>query len=242
MPGRLGAERGELGFEPNQLGAQTVLESGRGELGEANAEARDLHLVGRTDAAARRADLVLARGALARLVQRHVHRQQGLGSIRNEQAPFRLDSGGVELLDLLEERLGRDHHAVAHDAELIRMENPRRNQAEREVTVAELDRVPGIVPTLVAHHGVESGTEQVDDLPLPLVPPLHAHHHDVRHPGPPREKPPDASTRVVLGFSSYPASSMPSPTRMAPMPSAAAGETTTVIRSPVCSTVSPVTT
>jgi hypothetical protein len=45
---------------------------------------------------------------------------------------------------------------------------------EREVPVAELHGVPGVVPAVVARGEVETVGEEIDDLPLPLVSPLTA--------------------------------------------------------------------
>src|SRR3982074_3126108 len=42
-------------------------------------------------------------------------------------------------------------------------------------------RVAGVRPALVAHHNVGPRGEEVDDLPLPLVTPLGADDHHVRH-------------------------------------------------------------
>ena len=52
---------------------------------------------------------------------------------------------------------------------------------EREVAIGELDRVTGVVPALVADDDVEGGAEEIDDLPLALVPPLHADHDHIGH-------------------------------------------------------------
>ena len=78
-------------------------------------------------------------------------------------------------------RRGCDHHAVAQDAAHAGVQDARRDQLQREVAVAESDGVAGVVAALVAHHAVEGRAEQIDDLPLALVPPLHADDDDAVH-------------------------------------------------------------
>ncbi len=108
-------------------------------------------------------------------------RQERLGAIGEEEPAAGVDSRRLQLLELLEERLRRDHHAVAHHAAHAGVQDPRRDEAQREVTIAELHRVPGVVPALVTDDGVEGWTEKIDDLPLALISPLHTDHDDVGH-------------------------------------------------------------
>ena len=53
-------------------------------------------------------------------------------------------------------------------------DDPGGEKVQGEVAVAELDRVAGVVPPVVAGDDVEPVGEKVDDLPLPLVAPLTA--------------------------------------------------------------------
>jgi hypothetical protein len=49
------------------------------------------------------------------------------------------------------------------------------------VLVPEADRVARVVPALVAHDSVKGRAEQIDDLALPFIPPLHPDDDDVGH-------------------------------------------------------------
>ena len=91
------------------------------------------------------------------------------------------DAERAQLLDLVEQRLGIDDHPVAEDAELVGMEDAGRDQPQREMFVAELDRVAGVVPALVAGHDVEGFAEKIDDLAFPFVAPLGADDGEVLH-------------------------------------------------------------
>ena len=66
-----------------------------------------------------------------------------------------LHTEAAQALDLFEQRFGIDHHTVAEQAELSRMEDPRWDQLERVVLIAETNRVPGVVTSLIACHDVE---------------------------------------------------------------------------------------
>ena len=127
------------------------------------------------------ADLDVAARRLARQVERGVRRQERVGAFETNSRPRDLDARPRQLVDLVEERLGVDHHAVAEHAAHAGVEDAGGDQMEREVAVAEPDRVAGVVAALVAHHGVEGRAQEVDDLPLALVPPLHADDDDVGH-------------------------------------------------------------
>ena len=61
------------------------------------------------------------------------------------------------------------------------MQNARRNQLQDELLVADLHRVAGIMPALVADHNVEMSAKKVDDLALALVAPLRAQYDYVTH-------------------------------------------------------------
>src|ERR1700752_1375998 len=58
------------------------------------------------------------------------------------------------------------------------MHNPRRQQVKHKRLIADLDRVSGVVPTLVARHDLETLSEQIDDLAFSFVAPLGANHCD----------------------------------------------------------------
>src|SRR6185436_3435240 len=70
---------------------------------------------------------------------------------------------------------------AAEDAGGPLVQDPRREQAELELLVADVHGVPGVRATLVAgNDGVALG-QHVDDLALALVAPLGADDHGCRH-------------------------------------------------------------
>ena len=73
-----------------------------------------------------------------------------------------------------EESLRIDHHAVAEHARLAAMHDARRQQVQHERLIADLDRVAGVVPALVARDDIETLCEQIDDLAFTFVAPLGA--------------------------------------------------------------------
>jgi hypothetical protein len=92
-----------------------------------------------------------------------------------------VDAAGTEAVELVGEYARVDHHAVADDAGLARVEDPAGDEVERPLLVPTHDRVAGVVAALEADDHVGLLGEQVDDLPLALVAPLGAHYHESRH-------------------------------------------------------------
>ncbi len=86
--------------------------------------------------------------------------------------------GRAEAGHLGEERARVDDEAVADDVQDAIAADSRGDEPKREVLVAELDGVPGIVSALVAPDEIEGGGDQIDDFPLALVAPLAADHDD----------------------------------------------------------------
>ena len=76
---------------------------------------------------------------------------------------------GVVLLEELEQV---QHHAVAEQAALFRVKNPRGNLVQDELPLAHVDSVAGVGPALVACDDVGVLGQDVHDLPFPLVTPL----------------------------------------------------------------------
>ena len=150
------------------------------EVANADGAASDLVLIGRTDAAARGADLLRASGALARLVERGVVGQDqraGLGDAKpRDHASY---AARFELVDLRQQGLRREHHAVADEAVDVAAQDARGNQVQHGLLAADHQRVAGVVAALEAHHALGAVGEPVDDLALALVAPLGADDDDV---------------------------------------------------------------
>ena len=91
-------------------------------------------------------------------------------------------AGGVDaplgqLVELAEECLGLQHHAVADDAGHLAVQDPGGDLAEDEVRVADHDRVAGVGAALVANDQVGPLGQDVDQLALALVTPLRPDDH-----------------------------------------------------------------
>jgi hypothetical protein len=151
-----------------------------GEVADADRAAADLVLISRADAAPGGADLALARRVLAQPVEIAVDRQDqraGIGEMKivgRDRQPL-----PAQLLDLVAQRPGIEHHAVADDAQRA-PDDAGREQRELVDLIADDERVAGIVPALEARHHVRPAGEPVDDLALALIAPLPADDGDVR--------------------------------------------------------------
>ncbi len=110
-----------------------------------------------------------------------MEREQHVSAIADGKLPAHVDAGGFERAHLVQQRRRIDHHAIADDRLHSRPQYAARNQLENELLLANKDRVPGVVTTLVARNDIEILGEEVDNLALPLVAPLGAQHNDVSH-------------------------------------------------------------
>ena len=95
--------------------------------------------------------------------------------------PIRLRrSPPIERVQLLEERGGVQHHAIAEEADGFRIEDAGGNQPEDELGISHDHGVAGIGPALVAHHQVGLLGEHVDQLAFSLVTPLRPDDNETR--------------------------------------------------------------
>ena len=188
--GGFGIQFGALGGRalevrhPHDLPAHHRLAAGD-QFGQTDAGAADLALVRRADALGRRADAVRAARLFAHAVEGDVDRRQGMGAVGEPEPPGGTDPALLQLIDLAQEGVRVDHHAIAQVAGHPLVQDARGNQVQGEVLVAlaaaELHRMAGVVAALEANHGIEGGAQEIDDLPLALVAPLHADDDYVRH-------------------------------------------------------------
>ena len=86
---------------------------------------------------------------------------------------------GFERVDFLDQDLRIDDHAVADDAELVRVQRAGRDQVEDGLLAVDDQRVAGVVAALEADDDIGVVGEQIDDLALALVAPLGADDCDV---------------------------------------------------------------
>ncbi len=135
--------------EPLELGGQGVA---LGEIAEPDGAAAHLVLVGRSYAAARGADLEPAVAVLAPAVEIAVERQDEgriLGHLEHRRRHPDAEPG--QALDLLDERPGIDHDAVADHRELA-AHDARGQEAQLVGDAVDDERMAGIVAALEAHH------------------------------------------------------------------------------------------
>ena len=94
-------------------------------------------------------------------------------AVGEQQVLADLDAGRPQCVDLRQQRLEVHDDAGPDDAGAA-ADDSRREQVEREVLVAELDGVAGVVAAVIARHDVEAVRQEVDELALALVSPLPA--------------------------------------------------------------------
>ncbi len=95
--------------------------------------------------------------------------------------PLHVHAPRAQRVELVDQHLRVDHHAVADHAALARVEDARGDQMQLPLLIAAHDRVPGVVAALEAHDRVAVLGEQIGDLALALVAPLGADYHYSRH-------------------------------------------------------------
>ena len=158
----------ELGGEPLALE----------QVGDAHRAARDLVFVGRADAPTGGADGI---GAARRFARRSSTMCEGRISGQVGDTRSRSNTGtpwSMSICALAEQRLERDHHAVADEALHALAHDARGNQRQHRLLAADDQRVPGVVPALEARHGARALGQQVDDLALAFIAPLGADDDD----------------------------------------------------------------
>ncbi len=142
------------------------------QVGHAHAAAGDLVLVRRADAATGGADGLAAGGDLARLIDGDVVRHDQRGGRADLEARAHFDAVGLELGDFLDQRLGRQHHAVADQAQRVVAQDARGDQVQHGLLALDHQRVTGVVAALEARHRADPRGQQIDDLALAFVAPL----------------------------------------------------------------------
>ena len=140
----------------------------------------DLVAVGRADAAAGRADPRAAQVPFGHLVQRPVVRRDQV-RVGRDQELGAVHAAGGEAVDLVQQHLRVDHHAVADHRDDVGRQHPGRQQVQGVALVADDHRVAGVVPALVSDHVVDAVPEQVGGLALALIAPLSPDYHDRGH-------------------------------------------------------------
>src|SRR5512147_1036440 len=134
------------------------------EVSHANALAVDLVGIGRPDTAPGSPDLLVALEVLACDVEGLVVGHDQVGLLADQEAVAELDAPPGHCVHFLEERGRIDDHAVSNDALLTLVQDARGDQVEDELVHAHDDRMPGVMPPLVARDDVRTLGQEVDDL------------------------------------------------------------------------------
>ena len=164
-----------------------------------NAQAVDLVGVGRADTASGGADAAVAEEPLSDLVDHLVIRGDDVRVGADDELGG-VHAAGVESVDLLEQDVQIDHHAVGDHRHRV-VQNSRRQQVQRVLLAVHDQGVAGVVPAGVADGVVDPVTELVGRLPLALVAPLRADDHDSRHVAAPlREESPRQCRRALASL------------------------------------------
>ncbi len=115
---------------------------------------------------------------LAGLVERHVRGQDQRAVRRDPQALEHRHALLDQHAALGQQRLERQHHAVADEAAHVLAQDAGGNQRQDGLLAADHQGVAGVVAALEARHRGDALGEQVDDLALALVAPLGADDDD----------------------------------------------------------------
>ena len=160
------------------------------EIGHADPRARRLVHVGGSDALTGGADPPLAELRLGGAVERRVVGHDQVRVLRDEEVAVERDTSLHERLHLLDKRPRVHDDAAADDAAAAGVEDAGGDRVQDVLLTPDDHRVAGVVAAGEPRDDVDVGREEVDDLPLALVPPLRADDHDVRHgPHPQRSAP-----------------------------------------------------
>ena len=139
--------------------------------------------IGRTDAAPRGAELVLAEESLGHAIELAVIRHDQMRVPRHAQRA-RVDVLGLEHVDLGQQHRRLDDDAVADHWCDVGVEHSARDQLEREHVAADDDRVARVVPALVSHAERAFLGEVVGEATLALIAPLGSYDHRAGHGNP----------------------------------------------------------
>jgi hypothetical protein len=98
-----------------------------------------------------------------------------MGPVRDQQAPLDFGLSSFQGLKFFNQRIRIHHNASCYQTKGRLMEDPRRNQVKDELFLATYYSVASVGPSLIADYQIGVLRHDVDDLALPLVPPLSTH-------------------------------------------------------------------
>ncbi len=194
-PAAEGGERGDDLFDIERISARVLdqpvlcerpFAHERGEpfgiehVSGAQSHAASLVGVGGADPLQRRADLVVAANRLGDRVVGLVPGEDQVCVARHLETRAR-DATALERVELVEEGRHVDDDTVRDHRGDVVVQNARRDQLQRVPLAVDDDRVPRVVPALVAHDVGVFLRQQVDDLGFALVTPLGSDDDGDRH-------------------------------------------------------------
>jgi hypothetical protein len=118
---------------------------------------------------------------MPRLVVPSLFLPRNRSRVARHAQPARVDAAALEHVELGEEHRGVDDDAVRDHRHDPRVEHPARRELELEHLAVDDERVPRIVPALVADDERGLLGEVVGELPLRLVAPLGPDDHCAGH-------------------------------------------------------------
>jgi ethanolamine utilization microcompartment shell protein EutL len=95
-----------------------------------------------------------------------------VGAITDAQVVANANAARSECINLLQELLRINHHAVTDDARFVAVQNAGRNEVQRVALIAHLYGVASIGSAVVAHDHIMLRGEQINDLSFAFVSPL----------------------------------------------------------------------
>jgi len=129
-----------------------------------------LVLVGRSDAAARGPDALLATGPFTRLVQPHMGRQDQGARLTDPQTRAHVHAPLFQHADLVQQGIAGKHHPVADHAGDVLAQDARRNQVQGRGLPVNHQGVARIVAALETGYTTDLLCQQVNDLTLAFIP------------------------------------------------------------------------
>ena len=129
--------------------------------------------IGRANATAGGADIILAAGGFKGFIQRLMGGGDEMGGIRDAQALR--GSGDARLtkhVHFFKQGARVDHHAIAQHSRYLRVDDTRREQVQFKNVRPHRNSVTGIIAAVIAGADVCMGCEPVDNTAFSLVPPL----------------------------------------------------------------------
>ena len=98
-----------------------------------------------------------------------------MSALAHANTALQIDPASQKSLVLLEKLDDIQHHAIAQQATLSLVENPRWDLVEDELFIADVDRMTRVSAALVPGHDVDTLGQNIDDLTFAFVTPLAAY-------------------------------------------------------------------